>query len=225
MLPFESTVATFLLLLVHVTDLLAASAGSTVAVSFPVSPRFSVSVSLSSLTPDTFGASTVSLQTAVKPPSAVFTVIFAVPTLSVLMLPLESTVATFLLLLVHVTDLLPASVGFTVAVSLALSPRFRVSVDLSSVTPETLGAVTVTLQTALSPPSSVVAVIVVSPTLTALIVPFASTVAIFLSALLHKTFLFFAVSGRTVAVNFTLLPFCTVMVFLLSVMLSGVVDT
>ena len=111
------TVATFVLLLAHVTALFAALPGSTVAVSCVVSPIF-VNVAFV-LSNDTFvtGTFTVTVQLAVFPPDAVVTVIVALPLLAALTTPLPSTVATEGLLLVQVTDLFVALPGSTIAVS------------------------------------------------------------------------------------------------------------
>ena len=68
------------------------------------------------------GSFTVTVQLAVFPPSAVFTVMVAVPAPAAFTFPLESTVATFALLLVQITDLFVALEGLTVAVRAALLP-------------------------------------------------------------------------------------------------------
>ncbi len=75
------------------------------------------------------------MQVAVLPPSAVVTVMVAVPVPTAVTFPLASTVATAGLLEVHVTDLLSASAGATVAVSCSELPTVRDSSVLFSVTP------------------------------------------------------------------------------------------
>ena len=68
------------------------------------------------------GSFTVTVQLAVFPPSAVLTVMVAVPAPAAFTFPLESTVATFVLLLVQVTDLFVALEGLIVTESFALLP-------------------------------------------------------------------------------------------------------
>ena len=72
---------------------------------------------------------------------------------------------------------------------------------LLSETPET-GTVTVTVQVADLPPAA--AVITVLPPALAVTLPFESTVAIDVAALVQVTVLFVAFSGRTVAVSVSL---------------------
>ena len=122
------TVATALLSVLHVTDLLSALDGDTVAVRVVVAPLL-VSVAevlfrLTELTETGFGVTgtgmfTVTLQVAVLPPSAVFTVMLAVPLPTAVITPLF-TVATAPLSLAHVTTLFVALDGATVAVSCAV---------------------------------------------------------------------------------------------------------
>ena len=91
-----------------------------------------------------------------------------------------------------------ASLGWTVASNVTVSPAFRDALALSSVTLVTGVATTVTAQVAdLSP---ALAVIVVVPTLTAVTTPLL-TVATEASEVLHITVLSVASSGLTVAVK------------------------
>ena len=69
---------------------------------------------------------TVTVQFAVKPPSSVATVMVAVPALTAVTVPFY-TVATLVLLLVHVTFWFVALDGCTVAVSWTVSPSVRVN--------------------------------------------------------------------------------------------------
>ncbi len=137
--PAELTVATEVLLLVHVTLLLVALAGDTVAVSVAVPPTDMLAVVGVTVTPvtGTLAVVTVTVQVAVKPPSAVFTVIVVVPAATPVTTPAELTVATEVLLLVHVTLLLVALAGDTVAVSVAVPPTDMLAVAGVTVTPVT----------------------------------------------------------------------------------------
>ena len=206
--PSAPTVATPLLELLQVIPLLLALSGFTVAVSFAVSPSVSSKEVLSRLIPVTFttAAVTVTVQLAVLPPSAVVTVMVAVPGATAVTLPFSSTVAIFPSLVVHFTALLAALLGATVAVRVSLPPAVRAKVFLFSVTPVTGMPETVTLQLAVLPPSSVVAVMVAVPAATAVTLPFSSTVAIFWSLVVHFTALLVAFSGATVAVRVSVLP-------------------
>ena len=84
--PFLSTTATFLLEVVHVTLLFAASSGRTVAVRVNVSPLTTVLDATSNLIPVASGALTVTVHVAVLP-FAVVAVIVAVPTALAVTLP------------------------------------------------------------------------------------------------------------------------------------------
>ena len=131
--PFE-TVATLLLLVVHVTVLSVASEGVIVAVSVSVLPLFMVADVLFRLMPvtATVGFVTVTVQVAVLP-LLVFAVIVAVPAALAVTVPFD-TVAMLLLLVVHVTVLSVALEGVIVAVSVSELPVSRDRVDLSSST-------------------------------------------------------------------------------------------
>ena len=80
-------------------------------------------------------ALTVTLHCAVYPPSAVVTVTTAEPAVLAVTLPPDTD--TLLLFALHVTDLLVALPGDTVAVSCAESPASSVNVVWSSLTPVT----------------------------------------------------------------------------------------
>ena len=186
--PSLSTVAIAPSLLLHVTFLLVAFAGATFALSFALFPFVSVSEVHLSDTPVT-GIPTVTVHVAVLPPSFVVTVIVAVPADFTVTFPSLSTVAIASSLLLHVTLLLVAFVGATVAVSFAFPPAATVSVVLSSDTPvtATFAAVTVTLHSAFTLPLSfAVAVTVASPAFIAVTVP-SSTVTTLLSLVDHVT--------------------------------------
>ena len=179
--PFASTVAIFLLLVVHVTALLLAEAGAAVALRVTVFPlRIDAEVLLSVIL--VTGCLTVILQDALTPlPSLAFAVIVAVPFAMPLTTPLASTVAIFWSLLVQLRSLLPASSGATVALMATVFPAKTTALVLSSVIAET-GLVTVTWQTAETPVLSVAsAVIVAVPAATAVIMPIPSTVTTFSS--------------------------------------------
>ena len=75
---------------------------------------------------------------AIKPPSFVVNLAFAVPAITPVTLPDASTVATAALSTVHLPVLSFASVGVTDTINVALAPTLRLSVVLSSVTPVTL---------------------------------------------------------------------------------------
>ena len=128
--PEELTVATEVLLLLQVTPLYAAMLGVIVAISVAVSPiEENKSDVLSSEIPVALRL-TVTLQVAERfVPSVVLAVIVAVPSVTAVTLPFELTVATDVLLLVHVTVLTAVS-GTTEAVSVAVG---AVDVNVSSV--------------------------------------------------------------------------------------------
>ena len=112
---------------------------------------------------------------------------FAVPLPIPVTLPFASTVATFLSDELQVMFLLSAFSGRTVAVSVSVSPLWRVSSFLLSFT-EPAGSVTSTSHCALKPPSSVVTVITALPLLIPETVPLFTT-ATASSDELHVTFL------------------------------------
>ena len=149
------TFATASLLDDHVTVLSVAFAGATVAVRSPVSPTWSLRLVGAIVTPVGFTmlvfSLTVTFTVAVRL-LCVVAVIVAVPLLTPLITPPE-TVATEASLVVHLTDLLVAFEGATVAVTDALSPSRTVTLDLLSVTPV---ASTISTST-ISPPMIVAA--------------------------------------------------------------------
>ena len=136
-LPISSTVATVGLLLDHVTALLVAPKGITEAFNCIICPVEMLISLLSRVTPVTGTLPTVTRQDAVKFPSTVVTVILATPVLSPVTFPVLSTCAIVLSLLVHVTALLLALVGVTVAINWISSPISILAVFLSSDTPVT----------------------------------------------------------------------------------------
>ena len=137
---------------------------------------------------------------AVLLPSAVVTVIVAVPDATAVTFPAVETVATLVLLLLQVTFLFVALLGETVAVSVSVAFGANVSVVLFRLTPVT-GTVTVTAQVAVLLPSVVVTVIVAVPAAPAVTFPAVETVATLVLLLLQVTFLFVALLGEIVAVS------------------------
>ena len=99
------------------------------------------------------------------PPSSVFTVIMAFPTLMPDTLPFESTVATLVFELDHVTFLFVAFEGDTVAVNFSIPPISNDIDVLFRVTPvtEIVAVLTVTAHVAFFAPSFVVTVMVALP--------------------------------------------------------------
>src|SRR5699024_1206273 len=121
------------------TFLLVALPGATVALSCAVAPSSTDNSVLSNLTPvtATAGSLTVTLVCADLLPSLVPTLMLAVPGATAVTTPLLSTVATFSLSLAQFKPLLVASVGATVAFSVAVLPVSSDNVVLSSDTPVT----------------------------------------------------------------------------------------
>lgn len=99
-IPAFDTVATDLLVLVHVTVFVLASDGATVAVSCCVLPLIIVAVVGETVIPDV-GVVTTTVHDAVFAPSAVVAVIVAVPLAFAVTRPDEFTVATLVLLLLQ----------------------------------------------------------------------------------------------------------------------------
>ena len=81
-----------------------------------------------------------------------------------------------------------------------------VVLDLLRLTPVTGIGSTVIVQSAVMPPSMVVAVIIAVPTATAVTSPVSETVAVFVSLLVQVTSLFVALSGSTVAISCSVPP-------------------
>ena len=193
------TVATLVALLLQVTFLFVALDGVMVAVNVSVAPTNRLVEVLLRLTPVT-GTVTVTAQVAVLLPSAVVTVIVAVPDATAVTFPEVETVATLVLLLLQVTFLFVALLGATVAVSVSVAFGANVSVVLFRLTPVT-GTVTVTEHVAVLLPSAVVTVIVAVPAAMAVTKPDVETVATDVLLLFQVTFLFVALEGETVAVS------------------------
>jgi hypothetical protein len=126
--PFD-TLATALLLLLHVTVLFVASAGETVAVNVSdvLLTRLRSVLFRDTLVTGTGTGATVTEQVAVLLPSAVVTVMVALPADTAVTLPLEDTVATEGALLIHVTVLTVASEGVTAALKASEPPAKRLS--------------------------------------------------------------------------------------------------
>ena len=188
----------------------AALLGLTVAVNIILFPFTMLIVLEFNVTPLTFIGVTVTKHVAFLLPSSVVTVIVVVPTDFAVTTPELDTVATLVLLLVHVTFLFAALLGDTVAVNVLILPFTMLIVLELKVTPLTLIGVTVTSHVAFLLPSSVVTVIVAVPTDFAVITPVEDTVATLVLLLVHVTFLFSASLGDTAAFKDTVIPFTTV---------------
>ncbi len=195
-LPVLSTVAMAGLSLLQVTVLSVASSGPSVAVSWASSPSVKPRTFLSRVTEET-GTVTVMAQLADCSPA--WAVMVAEPPPTAFTLP-SATVATASLEVVQATALSVASSGFTVAVRVTSSPFTRASSALSNVTDSTgiNFLATVTLQVASISPA--LAVMVASPSLTAVTFP-SSTVTISALEVLQVTVLSAALSGSTIAVS------------------------
>jgi hypothetical protein len=113
--------------------------GVTVAVNVVVEPTFTLAVVGDTVTPvtGTFVVLTVIADVAVNPPLTVVTVIVALPAATPDTTPAELTVATAVLLELHVTLLLVALVGTTVAVNVVVEPTFTLTDVGATVTPVT----------------------------------------------------------------------------------------
>ena len=85
----------------------------------------------------TVGFFTVTLHVAVFDPSFVVTVIVALPAATPFTVPFASTVATFVLLLFHVTSWFVALLGATVAVNVVVFPFVILVLVLFKLTPVT----------------------------------------------------------------------------------------
>ena len=185
--PLPLTVAIDVLLEDQVTDLFVALSGFTVAVIVPVLPGAIVMLLLFRLTPVTATSLTVTLQVAVLPPTAVFAVMVAVPAFTPFTTPELLTVATAVLLELHVTLLLGAEDGDTVAVRVDEAPVFNAIVDLFKLTPVTaFGSVTDTVFDLLAPVIGSFMETFAAPEFTAVIVPaFEFTVTVFVLLDVH----------------------------------------
>jgi hypothetical protein len=202
--PIDETVAIAVLLLDQVISLLVAFDGRTVAANEELVLRFTVSVVLLSVT--LVGTSiTVILREAVYPPSAVRTVIVALPLATPETSPELFTVAIPVLLLDQVTVLLAAEDGCTFAVSCRVAPTFTEFVEEEMLTPVTL-LFTVTAHVAVKEPSLVVHVTVALPVETPVITPEALTVATPELLVLYETRVFVAFVGATEGVSCDVCP-------------------
>jgi hypothetical protein len=196
--PLDDTVATAGALLLHDTFLFVALEGKTVAERFSEPPTRSVVDVLFRDTPVTATLPlpplvTVMEQVAVLLPSAVVTVMVALPIAKPLTKPFDDTDAIEGELLLHVTFLLVALAGKTVAVNVSEPPTVRLVPVLFKVTPVTATVpppplVTVMAQVAVLLPSAVVTVIVALPVAMPVTTPFDDTVAMLAALLLHVTF-------------------------------------
>ena len=201
--PLELTVAMDVFSDDQVTPLSVASEGETVATNVAVLPTCKVNEEEFRDTPvtETVEAFTVTEQVAVLPPSAVLAVIVAVPAFFAVTSPSEDTVATEVLLDVHVTSLLDALEGLIVADNQVDSPTVKERLEGESVTPVTETAFTVTEQEAVLLPSAVVTVILAVPILFAVTVPSEATVATSGLFDVQVTSLLVAFEGLTVAIS------------------------
>jgi hypothetical protein len=129
--------------------------------------------------------------------------------------PLAETVATEVLSLLHSTALIVELEGATVAIKVAVFPTVMLVDVLFRDTPVTdtgppplppLGALTLKVQVAVLPPSTVVTVITALPADTPVTTPLADTEATLEVLLLHVTDLFIAFEGDTVAISVSALP-------------------
>ena len=110
--PFESTVATFLLLERQISDLSVVSSGSTVATSAFVLPTYTVQLKrLSETEVDLTIFFTVTMQVATKPPSSLMQVMVVVPALLPSTVPFWSTEAMLSLSVIQLTFLFVAFSG------------------------------------------------------------------------------------------------------------------
>jgi len=150
--------------------------------------------------PVTWITYTVTGHTAVKLPSTDVTVIFVNPSEIAVTTPELLTDATAGLEECHVTFLLDASEGWTVAVRVTISPAFTLAEEGFTETPVTGIEDTMTCEAAASP-FVVVAVITVVPEETAVTCPEELTVATSVLPELHVTLGYEAFAGSTVAVS------------------------
>jgi hypothetical protein len=208
--PEVLTVATAVLPEIHDIVLFVAFDGMTVAVNWLVLATPIETVAGLSDTPvtATLAAATVTAQVAVLAPSCVVAVIVAVPAAMAVTKPEVFTIAMAVLPELHVTVLLVAFAGRTVAVNWLVPPAtMEAVVGLTLTLVTAIGAaVTVMADVAVKLPYCVVAVIVEVPTATALTNPLELTVATEVLPELHITVLSVAVVGATVAVNWLVAP-------------------
>ena len=216
-LPFEFTIATFLLLLDHTTAVFVASPGVTVASNVSLVPFVNCKLVLFKLTPVTFTTNeigTVTLQVAVCTPfsSLNTAVTIAEPCFKPINNPSSVTFTTSLLLLDHSTFVVVASSGPIIAASTLVSPANIVTSLLFS-TKLSTGTLTSILHSAdILGVFVILADIVAVPAACVVTTPFLSTVATVLLLLVQETDLSTASSGNTFAPNVIVSPFniCTV---------------
>lgn len=203
--PLFDTVATDVLLDDHETPVLVALEGETVAVRLPVLPATRLIVERFKETPVTeiVAAVTETVQVAFFEPSCVVQVMVAEPAAFAVTTPEDETVATDVLLDDHVTALLEALEGETVAVSVPVVPAVKDMLVRFRETPvtETVPALTVTEQVAVFPPSDVVQVTVAEPEASAVTVPSEETDATEVLFEYQVTALFVASPGTIVVPN------------------------
>jgi hypothetical protein len=166
---------------------LVAFAGAIVEVNCCVPPIRIEAVVGVTLTPVTSIGFTVMTEVAVKLPSAVVTVMVAVPTDTPVTRPVELTVATAVLLLLQVTFWFVVLAGAIVAVNCCVPPIKIEAVVGDTLTPVTSIGLTVITLVAVLAPSAEVTVMVAVPTDTPVTSPVALTVATAVLELLQVT--------------------------------------
>jgi DNA-binding XRE family transcriptional regulator len=208
--PSADTIATAGLPLIHVTFWFVALVGVIAAKRVSDSPTARLADVLLRDMPVTETATllTVTVQNAVLPPSAVVTVIVAVPALTPVTTPPVDTVTTVGLSLIHVTFWFVALVGVIATKRVSVPPTKRLVDALFSDTPvtETVTLLTVTVQNAALPPSAEVTVIIAVPSLRPVTTPPVDIVATAVSLLIHVTFWFVALVGVIATKRVSVLP-------------------
>ena len=140
----------------------------------------------------------------------------AVPTFKAVIFPLEPTLATEASLLTKLTLLLLASDGEITALTVALSPIYKIFSSALRATPVTLSKTLIT-QEAFLAPSTVTAVTVAEPMDFAIISPETETETTLGSELAQFTVLLDASDGRTDATSFVSVPLLMTRLVLFSV--------
>ena len=150
---------------------------------------------------------TVMILVSVLLPSTVVTVIVAVPGATAVTTPPSDTVATASLLVLHVMFWFVALEGVIVAMRVSVAPGSILTDVRSKDTPvtATLVGLTVMLEVAVLPPSSVLTVIIAVPGTTAVTTPF-ETVATEGLLVLQNRLWFVALEGIIVAARVALPP-------------------
>jgi len=196
------TVAIDVFELLHVTFLFPAFAGETSALACDVPPIDNeLGLNVTKIPVGNTVFTVIVAFPVILEAATLVAVIIAVPGPTAVITPLELTVATAVLELLHVTDLSPAFAGDIVAVAVVVAPTEIVddvrltTIDVGNTEdtfnvadPETFGAATL------------VAVITAVPAATAVTRPLAFTVATAVLELLHVTDLSPALAGLTVAI-------------------------